>query len=61
MKKLSKLINQNDMGAINLGNQWSSMRKSRLTCVYNNTYLNDIEDVIRVNDDLFVVLFALRL
>ena len=49
------------MGAINLGNQWSSMRKSKLTCVYNNTYLNDIEDVIRVNDDLFVVLFSLRL
>ena len=49
------------MGAINLGNQWSSMRKARLTCVYNNTYLNDIEDVIRVNDDLFVALFSLKL
>lgn len=52
---------KNDMGAINLGNQWSSMRKSRLTCVYNNTYLNEIEDVIRVNDDLFAVVFSLKM
>ena len=50
-----------DTGAINLGNQWSSMRKTRLTCVYNNTYLNELEDVIRVNDELFVGLFSLKL
>lgn len=49
------------MGAINLGNQWSSMRKTRLTCVYNNTYLNDLEDVIRVSDDVFVGVFSLKL
>ena len=52
---------KNDIGTANLGNQWSSMRKTRLTCVYNNTYLNELEDVIRVNDDLFVGLFSLKL
>lgn len=52
---------KSDMGAVNLGNQWSSMRKTRLTCVYNNTYLNDLEDVLRVNEDLFVGLFSLKL
>ncbi|CAF0705367.1 unnamed protein product [Brachionus calyciflorus] len=52
---------KNDAGAVNLGNQWSSMRKTRLTCVYNNTYLNDLEDVIRISDDVFVGLFSLKL
>ncbi len=49
------------MGSVSLGNQWSSMRKTRLTCVYNNTYLNNLEEVIRVNEDVFVGLFSLRL
>jgi hypothetical protein len=49
------------MGSINLGNQWTSMRKTRLTCVYNNTYLNDLEDVVRVDDNTFIALFTLRL
>lgn len=52
---------KSDMGSVSLGNQWSSMRKTRLTCVYNNTYLNDLEDVIRVNEDSFVGLFSLKL
>lgn len=52
---------KSDMGTANSGNQWSSMRKTRLTCVYNNTYLNDLEDVLRVGDDLFVGLFSLKL
>lgn len=52
---------KNDLGAVNLGNQWSSLRKSRLTCVHNNTYLNDIEDVIRISEDLFVAVFSLKL
>jgi len=52
---------KNDMGSINLGNQWSSMRKSRLTCIYNNTYLDNLESVVRVNEDLFIALFTSRL
>lgn len=52
---------KSDAGAVNLGNQWSSMRKTRLTCVYNNTYLNRLEDIVRISDDLFVGLFSLRL
>lgn len=52
---------KSDSGAVNLGNQWSSMRKTRLTCVYNNTYLNDLEDVIQITDELFVGLFSLKL
>lgn len=52
---------KSDMGAVNLGNQWSSLRKTRLTCVYNNTYLNDLEDIIRVNEETFVGLFNVKL
>ena len=52
---------KSDTGSMSLGNQWSSMRKTRLTCVYNNTYLNELEDVVRVNDDLFVALFSFKL
>lgn len=49
------------MGSSNLGNQWTSLRKSRLTCVYNNTYLNDLEDIIRVDENTFVGLFSIKL
>lgn len=52
---------KSDTGSLNLGNQWSSMRKTRLTCVYNNTYLNELEDVVRVDENSFVGLFTLRL
>ncbi|RNA06932.1 semaphorin-2A isoform X2 [Brachionus plicatilis] len=52
---------KSDAGALKLGNLWSSMRKTRLTCVYNNTYLNRLEDIVRVSADLFVGLFSLRL
>ena len=54
-------ICKSDMGSINLGNQWTSLRKSRLTCVYNNTYLNDLEDIIRVDENVFVGLFSIKL
>ena len=52
---------KNDIGSLNLGNQWSSMRKTRLTCVYNKTYLDNLESVVRVNENLFVGLFSLQL
>lgn len=54
-------ICKSDMGSVNLGNQWTSLRKSRLTCVYNNTYLNDLEDIIRVDENSFVGLFSIKL
>lgn len=52
---------KNDMGSLNLGNQWSSMRKTRLTCVYNKQYLDNLQSVVRVNENLFVALFSLEL
>ncbi len=52
---------KSDTGSTSLGNQWSSMRKTRIACVYNGTYLNELEDVVRVSDDLFVALFSFKL
>lgn len=52
---------KNDMGSLNLGNQWSSMRKTRLTCIYNKMYLDNLESIKRVSQDLFVGLFTMRL
>jgi len=52
---------KNDMGSVNLGNQWSSMRKTRLTCTYNRMYLDNLESVIQVNENLFVALFTLNM
>lgn len=52
---------KNDVGSLNLGNQWSSMRKTRLTCIYNRMYLDNLESVVRVNENLFVALFSLHL
>ena len=52
---------KNDVGSPNLGNQWSSMRKTRLTCLYNRMYLDNLESVVRVNENLFVALFSLHL
>jgi len=52
---------KNDVGSLNLGNQWSSMRKTRLTCIYNKIYLDNLESVVRVNDNLFVALFSLQM
>ena len=52
---------KNDMGALDLGNQWSSMRKTRLTCIYNKMHLDNLESVRRVSEDLFVGLFTVQL
>lgn len=52
---------KNDVGSLNLGNQWSSMRKTRLTCIYNKIYLDNLESVVRVNENLFVALFSLQM
>lgn len=52
---------KNDMGSLNLGNQWSSMRKTRLTCIYNKQYLDNLQTVVKVNENLFVALFSLEL
>lgn len=52
---------KNDKSSLNLGNQWSSMRKTRLTCVHGKIYLDNLESIVRVGENLFYGLFTLEL
>jgi hypothetical protein len=52
---------KSDVGSVNLGDQWSSLRKIRLTCVYNNTHLDNLKSIIQIDDETFIGTFSLNL